>query len=193
LIVRWPGHVAAGQINNEVVSLVDLVPTWLEVAGVKLLPHLEGQSLLPILTGKSRARNRPAFFERNWHDNLDFIRGIRSGKYLLIQNYRPELPYPPTLDLANSPSWIAIQRLHNDKKLSAELEQRYFASPRPEVELYDLEEDPFQLKNLAGDPSQKDLIQKLQQLLSDWMISTNDFLQPPIPPKRGLHGELGPP
>jgi arylsulfatase A-like enzyme len=191
LIVRWPEHVAAGQISNEVVSLIDLAPTWLEAAGVKLLPRLEGQSLLPLLTGKSTTRNRPAFFERNWHDNLDLIRGVRSEKYLLIQNYRPEVPYPPALDLANSPSWMAIQQLHNEKKLPTELEQRYFASPRPEVELYDLEADPFQLKNLAADSSQKQVVQNLQQLLSDWMISTNDFLQPPIPPKRGLHGELG--
>ena len=70
--------------------------------------------------------NRPAFFERNWHDNLDLIRGVRSDRYLLMQNYRPELSYPPTLDLAESPSWIAIQDLHRKGALPAVLESRYF-------------------------------------------------------------------
>ena len=141
------------------------------------------------LTGRSATTDRAAFFERNWHDNLDLIRGVRSGKYLLIQNYRPELSYPPTLDVAESPSWIAIKELHSKGTLPQALEQRYFLAPRPEVELYNVESDPFQLQNLAGTPVHSTILGKLQILLSDWMISTNDFLPPPIPPKRGAHGE----
>ncbi|HSE42894.1 MAG TPA: sulfatase, partial [Acidobacteriota bacterium] len=87
LIVRWPEHIAAGQIRNEVVSLADLAPTWLEAAGAPSLPRMEGQSLMPVLTGKSSTtKDRAVFFERNWHDNLDLIRGVRSGQFLLIQN-----------------------------------------------------------------------------------------------------------
>ena len=189
LIIRWPGHIKSAQVRNEVVSLVDLAPTWIEAAGVKPLAQMEGKSLLPILTGRSESGDRPAFFERNWHDNLDLIRGVRSGHYLLIQNYRTELSYPPTLDLIQSPSWIAIRELHEHGKLPRALEQRYFAAPRPEVELFNLDVDPFQLQNLAADPAHSAIVGDLQKLLSDWMISTNDFLQPPIPPKRGTHGE----
>jgi N-sulfoglucosamine sulfohydrolase len=189
LIVRWPDIVAPGQVLHDVVSLVDLTPTLLEAASVASMPRLEGKSLLPLLTGRSAMPGRAAFFERNWHDNLDLIRGVRTGNYLLIQNYRPELAYPPTLDLAESPSWIAIKELHNKGRLPSGLEKRYFAVPRPSVELYDIASDPFQLENLAGKSDHSTIVRKLQILLSDWMTSTNDFLPPPIPPKRGAHGE----
>jgi arylsulfatase A-like enzyme len=189
LIFRWPGRIPAGQTRGEVVSLLDLAPTWIEVSGAKPLPRMEGQSLFPSLMANSISDNRPAFFERNWHDNLDLIRGVRFDGHLLIQNFRPELPYVPTLDLAESPTWIAIQELHRQGTLTAALEKRYFAKPRPEVELYNLDKDPFQLNNLAADPAQASTIHNLQQMLSEWMVKTNDFLPPPIPQPRGAHGE----
>lgn len=181
LIMRWPNHIQPAQVRRDVVSLVDIAPTVLNVAGSSALPKLEGKNLF------INSKDRPVFFERNWHDNLDFIRGVRSGNYLLIQNYSAELPYVPTLDLAESPSWLAIQDLHIKHILQPELEIHYFTSPRPEVELYDLESDPNQFHNLAADSTK---VQSLQKLLSDWMISTNDFLPPPIPPQRGSQGEV---
>lgn len=184
LIVRWPGRVAPGQVRREIVSLLDLAPTWLEAAGAQPMTRMEGRSLLPALTKQSATPDHPAFFERNWHDNLDLIRGVRSARHLLIQNYRPELPYIPTLDLAESPSWIAIQDLHTRRALSSTLEHRYFAVPRPVVELYDVQADPFQLHNLATESTHAATIRSLQVLLSNWMISTNDFLPPPIPSQR---------
>jgi N-sulfoglucosamine sulfohydrolase len=186
LIMRWPGKIQSGQVKRDVVSLVDIAPTILNAASSSALPKLEGQNLFT-------QKDRPAFFERNWHDNLDFIRGVRSGNYLLIQNYRTELPYVPTLDLAESPTWLSIQDLHVKRMLQPELEQRYFAVPRPEVELYDLNSDPNQFHNLSQTGGRGDLpadLQSLQKLLSDWMISTNDFLPPPIPPQRGSQGEV---
>jgi N-sulfoglucosamine sulfohydrolase len=184
LMMRWPGHISPGEVRNEVVWLLDIAPTILNASGSASLPKLEGQNLL------AKSNDRPAFFERNWHDNLDFIRGVRAGNYLLIQNYRSELPYIPTLDLAGSPSWLAIQDLHVKHMLQPELELRYFTQLRPEVEFYDVRADPNQLHNLAAQNSEK--VQSLQKLLSDWMVTTNDFLPPPIPPKRGSEGEIVP-
>jgi arylsulfatase A-like enzyme len=186
LIVRWPGHIKPRQVRAEVVSLVDLAPTWLQVAAIQPLPHLEGRSLLATRTENSE---RPAFFERNWHDHLDLIRGVRFKRHLLIQNYLPEISYLPTLDLAESPTWIAIQDLHRQRKLSAELERRYFSTSRTQVELYDVEKDPFQLHDLSADPANTEVIRSLQKLLSDWMVSTSDFLPPPILPPLGPQGE----
>lgn len=183
LIMRWPGHITSGEVRRDVVSLLDIAPTILNASASSPLPNLEGQNLL------SKSKDHPVFFERNWHDNLDFIRGVRSGNDLLIQNYRSELPYVPTLDLAESPSWLAIQDFHLKHRLQPELEQRYFTAPRPEVELYDINADPNQFHNLAADKTNSVKIQSLQKLLSDWMVSTNDFLPPPIPPQRGSQGE----
>ena len=182
LLARWPGHLAAGAVRDDPVSLLDLAPTWLEAAGLARGRLMEGTSLLA-----APAAARTVFFERNWHDNLDFVRGVRRGRSLLLHNFRPELPYRPTDDLAESPSWRSIDELHRQKKLSPGLERRYFAAPRPAVELYDLAADP--LEDLAADPARAPEVRALEQALSDWMVATSDFLPPPIPPARGEHGE----
>ena len=192
LVMRWPNHISPGVSRADIVSLLDLAPTLLDIAGVAPLPRIEGRSLWPSMRvgGPGAAlETRPAFFERNWHDNFDIQRGVRSGRYLLVQNYRPELPYPPTLDLAESASWRAIAELQRRRALPAALERRYFAVPRPEVELYDVEADPGQLRDLAREPAHAETVRWLQQALSEWMVATSDFAPPPIQPARGPHGE----
>jgi N-sulfoglucosamine sulfohydrolase len=187
LLARWPGRIAPG-VRPEIVSLLDLAPTFLAVAGLPPLPSSEGQSLLPVLTGASGALRQTAVFERNWHDTLDFIRGIRSGRWLLVQNYRPELAYKPTLDLEGSPSWRSIVELHQRGTLPAALAPRYFGV-RSEVELYDVDADPGQLHDVAVDPAHAGTIRELQKAMSDWMVATNDFLPPPIQPALRPQGE----
>ncbi|HUS65746.1 MAG TPA: sulfatase [Kofleriaceae bacterium] len=187
-IVRWPGVVQPGQVRDEVVSLLDLAPTWLEAAGAPPLPRMEGRSLVAALRG-APLEERAVFFERNWHDNLELLRGVRRGRHLLVQNFRPEIAYQPTLDLAGSPSWHSIEERRRAGALDPALERRYFAAPRPEVELYDVDADPAQLHDLVGDAAQAATVRALQQELSDWMVETSDFLPPPIPPVRGEHGE----
>jgi arylsulfatase A-like enzyme len=180
LIARWPGHVAAGSRRDDPVSLLDLAPTWLEAAGIAVPPLMEGRSLVA-----APSEGRAVFFERNWHDNLDFIRGVRRGRFLLLHNFRPEIPYRPTDDLAESPSWKAIEDKHRQKQLPTALDSRYFASPRPAVELYDLAADS--LRDVAVEQPAE--VHALEQVLSDWMVATSDFLPPPIQPPRGEHGE----
>jgi N-sulfoglucosamine sulfohydrolase len=180
LIARWPGHLQPASRRDDPVSLLDLAPTWLAVAGLAVPPIMEGKSLLG-----APPPDRAVFFERNWHDNLDLVRGIRRGHFLLLHNFRPEIPYRPTDDLAESPSWKSIDELHRAKKLPAALEKRYFTSPRPDVELYDLGGDP--LRDVAREQAAE--VRALEQALSDWMVATSDFLPPPIPPPRGEHGE----
>ncbi|HEU5056386.1 MAG TPA: sulfatase [Kofleriaceae bacterium] len=182
LLARWPGRIEPGGTRDDPVSLLDLAPTWLEAAGLPVDPRMEGRSLLG-----APAADRAVFFERNWHDNLDLVRGVRRGRLLLLHNFRPELPYRPSDDLAGSPSWRSIEALHAQKKLAPALERRYFAAPRPEVELYDLAGDP--LRDLAADPARAADVRSLEQALSDWMVATSDFLPPPIPPPLGEHGE----
>ena len=182
LLARWPGHIEAGVSRDDPVSLLDLAPTCLEAAGLPADPGMEGRSLLA-----PPAADRAVFFERKWHDNLDLVRGVRRGRHLLLHNFRPELPYRPSDDLAGSPSWKSIDELHRQKKLPAALERRYFTAPRPAVELYDLSGDP--LRDLAADPAQAGELRDLEQVLSDWMVATSDFLPPPIAPPLGAHGE----
>jgi N-sulfoglucosamine sulfohydrolase len=180
LIARWPGTIKPGQVSADLVSLIDLPPTWLEAAGVAVPEIMEGRSLLGGWRGESYQPREAIFAERNWHNNLDLIRAVRTQRYKLIQNYRPEVPYRPVRDLKRSPTWESILELKEAGKLSPQQRQRFFARPRPPVELYDLEQDAGETKNLAPDAAHAETVHRLQLMLGEWMNSTNDFLPPPL-------------
>jgi N-sulfoglucosamine sulfohydrolase len=180
LLARWPGVIEPGRTSDHLISLIDLPPTWLDAAGITVPEIMEGRSFLPLLQGKEYQPRQAVFAERNYHTHLDLIRAVRTPRYKLIQNYLPQIPYRPLSDLARSPSWRSILELREDRKLSPAMERKFFASPRPKVELYDLDKDPDETNNLAGEPGQAETVKDLQRRLSHWMAATSDFLPPPI-------------
>lgn len=182
LIARWPGKIKPGRVSSELVSLIDLAPTWLEAAGVRIPVAMDGKSFLPLLLGESFQPREALYAERNFHTHLDLIRCVRTRRYKLIQNYLPKVPYRPLSDIGRSPSWRSIESLERQRKLSPELYQRYFHKPRPEEEFYDLQIDPDEMNNVVNEPKYKADLLRLQELLSRWMIKTHDFLPPPIEP-----------
>ena len=78
--------------------------------------------------------------------------------------------------------WRELVQLNKDGKLAPELSKMYFAPTRPMFELYDLEADPNELKNLAGSKEAAEVEQKLKGELQEWMILERDFLPLPVPP-----------
>jgi len=182
LMARWPGRIKPGRVSSDLVSLIDLAPTWLDAAGVRPPDVMNGKSFLPLLLGKPFQPREAVYAERNFHTHLDLIRCVRTQRYKLIRNYLPDVPYRPLSDIARSPSWRSIEELGRHGKLSPALFQRYFKQPRPADEFYDLQNDPGELNNVANDPKYKTELLHLQELLSRWMIATHDFLPPPIQP-----------
>lgn len=179
LLVRWPEVVPPGQVNDALVSLVDLTATWLEGAGIERPPVMQSRSLMPLLTGQSEQVRDFVFAERNWHDNWDPMRCIIGDRYKLIQRYRPEMPYIPSLDILNSPSYEEIQRLEAEEGLPEPLS--WYAQPeRPQVEFLDLEADPGEWNNLADTSEHRNQINEYQLELGRWMERTHDFLPPPL-------------
>lgn len=179
LVVRWPGKVKPGTVREELVSLMDLPATWLEAAGAEALPSMESRSLADLLKGAEAGPREEIFAERNWHDNWDPMRCVRTRRYKLIHNFRPEVPYRPSLDLENSPTWKSYVEEAEAGRLPDRLES-LFAEQRPRIELYDLEKDPGEFHNLADEPGMADVKRDLLERLSSWMKETNDFLPPPL-------------
>lgn len=186
LAIRWPEVVKPDQVSDAKVSLIDLAATWLEAAGIPVPYVIQSRSLFPVLSGKKTTFRKYIFAERNWHDNWDPNRTIIGDKYKLIQRYRPEFPYTPSLDVSNSPSYKEILRLELQNKLSDKLKwYRYNQSRRPHVEFYNLEDDPGEWDNLVEGgrqrkhADQKKRVYRFQLMLSKWMEKNTDFLPPP--------------
>ena len=188
LIIRW-GNRFNGKKTSEMVSLIDLAPTFLSAAGMEVPESMEGQSLLTLLeTGKSNHPRTEIFTERERHayvraGNLGYpMRAIRTDRYLYIHNLRPDR-WP-----AGDPENTESNRFFGDidggptKELIMEHENdpgyRNFwlwnMEKRPAEELYDLEKDPGQLKNLANDSSYDNIRLEMATRLMQWRRSTQD-------------------
>jgi len=197
LIMRWGDHFIRGKRLNELVSLIDLAPTFLSAAGVKVPNAMMGKSLLELLTtGKMKKPRQAIFSERERHayvraGNLGYpIRAIRTDRFLYINNLRPKR-WP-----AGDPANIESKRFYGDidngptkkllldnKNVSAISKFRSWSlDKRPEEELYDLKNDPNQLRNLAKDPAWDKIKNELAGRLLMWRKNTNDPVTDKVDP-----------
>lgn len=197
LLVRWPGVVKPGTTSDILVSGEDLAGTFLEAAGLSVPREMTGVSFLPALQGRPFTGREYVFTERGWHwgpitrtDGLDLSRAITSQRYRLIFNLLPDRAYTP-VDMVREKAWHAIVRAGAEGKLSDLHDRLLLRVPRPTLELFDLQADPYELKNLAGDPAMKEIETRLRNELARWMVRDGDFL--PIPSLNYPKDELGAP
>lgn len=175
-IVRWPG-VSKPMRSPAMVSTVDILPTILDATGVEPAIDMQGRSLRPVL-GEPNARWRDYLVgEFHMHGRPFFPRrAIRDTRYKLIHNLLAgKLEPSHTID--------------GDLGYPLSREARYdgtdvrrafdtFADP-PEFELYDLDNDPWEFDNLAGQPEYEEIQQRLRNALGEWRKATDDpFLDP---------------
>jgi len=173
LIIRWPKGIKAGGIAGGLVSTVDIAPTILELAGVTIAPSIQGRSFVPLLRDP-QARIRDAIFaEKNWHDYEDRARAVRTERYKYIRNDYPDLPLTPPADAGRSISAAIMRRLRDEGKLTPE-QAAIYRTPRPAEELYDIQEDPHEFRNLAADPRCAPILDSLRKKLAEWERETDD-------------------
>lgn len=189
LAVRWPKRFPAGHQTDSFVSLTDLAPTILEIAGLKPSHEMAGRSFVDLLEGRPPSTPRDAvFLERERHANvrkgdLSYpVRGIRTRDFLYLRNLRPDR-WPagdPELywavgeygDVDPSPAKESILT-HKDEPTFKPFYDWSFGK-RPEEELYDLRRDPHQLDNVAGQPAYAAAQHALRERLDRWMQDTAD-------------------
>ncbi len=172
LLIRWPGHIQPGTVVDDLVSAIDLAPTLLAMAGLDVPPHLPGRVLIPA----PKRRQEYIFAARDRCDGtVDRIRCVRSKRYKYIRNYYPDRPYTQFngYKKLQYPVLTLMQVLHKQGKLTPEQEQ-FMAPTRPPEELYDLQNDPHELRNLAGDPKLKKVLREHSKKLDEWITTTDD-------------------
>jgi len=173
LLVRWPGRVAPGTVSRSLVSAVDIAPTVLEAAGVPPPATMQGRSMLPILANPAAVIRDQVYAERNWHDHPARDRMVRTTRYKYIRDFYPDLPATPSEDVRRSPTFRSMEVLFARGLLSPE-QTNCFIAPRPREELYDVEADPHELRNLADDPAHAATLGEMRRLLEAWQRDTDD-------------------
>ncbi|MDN5709929.1 MAG: sulfatase [Planococcus sp. (in: firmicutes)] len=154
--------------QKELLCNVDLMPTLLEIAGSEAPEDIDGYSFLPLLT-RGKYEERDHFFcELTWHDRYHPMRGIRTTQYKYIRNFEAGpsvyLPY----DIYSS--------------LSGEEVREEYSKPNVKEELYHLESDPLEQKNLASEQAHQEVLRELREKVANWMERTKDpLLDGPVP------------
>jgi N-sulfoglucosamine sulfohydrolase len=189
LIVRYPNAITRGIDSKVLLSGEDIAPTLLDAAGIDAGEKMSGRSFWNLVTGKDYKPRTHIFVERGPHGSAsvtasmfnsgyDLSRAVRSDRYKLIYNCTPWIPYAP-VDSAGGAAWSQIKEANESKKLSDGVAKTYFTTPRPVYELYDLDKDPSELENLAGDPSIVEVESSLREAMIEKMILDFDYL--PLP------------
>ena len=174
LMIRAPEMSAAlaNTANDQLVSMIDLAPTVLALAGVEIPAHLQGRVLIG-----PRASQAPTyvFAARDRMDQeYDMMRSARDGRFLYIRNFAPELPYAGHIIYRNQSNimqeWL---RLQAERALTGAA-ALWMRTSRPAEELYDTVADPHQVRNLAAQMVHRDTLERMRKAVTDWMARTND-------------------
>ncbi|WP_430933354.1 sulfatase family protein [Saccharicrinis sp. 156] len=148
LIVYNPFKPEKNKASTKLVSIIDVTTTSLDLAGIKVPEHMHGK----IFMGENSEKREYIYgFRQRCGDAPDNIRSITDGRYKLIWNRRPDLPYMQlsSYKRLQYPAFTVYKYLHSKGELAAPF-TNFMAEERPEFEFYDLKKDPMEFNNLSG-------------------------------------------
>ena len=159
-IIRWPGVVKPGSVCNNLVQATDMVPTFFDVAGASVPEgyRMDGKSIKPILANPNAKIHDHLYFE------LGYARGIRTDewKYIAIRYGAERFGQIEAAKLTKLPNALAYGG--GGKNASNHLQRRpHYLEPD---QLYNLANDPLEMKNLAKNPRFKAQLEKKRGLLT---------------------------
>lgn len=177
LIIRFPDmyeHMAPGQAGSRtdrIVTFVDFAPTVLNLAGITVPEHMQGQAFL----GQQQAAPRAyAYaFRGRMDERIDMVRSVRDKQYRYIRNYMPHKIYGQYLEyLWKAPSMPSWEEAYNAGELN-EVQARFWQR-KPAEELYDVTADPHNVTNLAQDPAYKEVLTRMRAANRQWLLESRD-------------------
>lgn len=178
LIVSRPGYIKAGTRTTAMVSWVDLLPTLIDVAGGDVPSDIDGRSFEQVLAGKLDSHRDRIFTTHSGDRKMNVYpsRSVRTSRFKLIHNPHPEFAFTTHIDLLvreTSGDYFKQwrERAKTDPEAAAVLARFH---GRPEFELFDLQADPLEQKNLAGDSALAETQASLLKELKAWMKQQND-------------------
>ncbi len=191
LIVRFPDGRNAGVVDDNFVSGIDIAPTLLGFAGIRPSGGaMQGQDIF----GPDYRPRSHIFAARDRMDtSIDRMRAVRTKQYKYIRNYLPAIPYMQAnrYKEQNYPTWNLVKEWNKQGKLNHD-QALFAADVKPIEELYDVNADPDEVRNLALDRSQKQTLQQLRSMV-DGFVNENDqrvVYEDPLDIYRGYWGRL---
>jgi uncharacterized sulfatase len=169
--------VKPGSIRDDLTCFLDLAPTVLSLAGAEVPSHMQGRVFLG---DKVQPAPRHVFSCRDRMDETyDRIRSVRGERFRYVRNFHPELPYAQYINYMDEmPVMKDWRRLAFAGKLN-DVQKLFFARTKPEEELYDLEADLHEVRNLADSPEYQAVLKEMREALDKWIKDTKDLGEVP--------------
>ncbi len=187
-IARWPGKIKPGTTNAAMVQYVDVLPTLLAAAGedpTKIdagCPDadghrgFDGRSFLEVLLGQTDHHRDYVFAQHTARGIINGpeaygTRAVRDTRWKLIVNLEPQAEFRNAI---SNGALLQSWRKKGQEGDALAAEQAALYTKRPAIELYDLQADPWELKNVAGNPENAETITRLRTQLDAWMKQQGD-------------------
>lgn len=178
-IVRWPRKITADTVSDAMIEYVDVIPTLTDIVNNTVPANTDGSSFKSVLLGEQTEHKVYVYgiqTSLNVHYGAAYpIRSIRSKRLKLIHNLMADGNFS---NILTQDPWFK-EELAAEKKLGNDRYARYVT--RPEYELYDVINDPFEQINLIDQPDYKMSVKSLKRYLENWMVEQGD---------RGIDTEL---
>jgi uncharacterized sulfatase len=177
-VAAWPSVIQPGGQSDAMISLVDVLPTIIVVAGGTPPSDLDGQSFLDVLTGKKSTHRERIFTTHSGDGKMNAypMRSVRTRDWKYIRNLQPNARHTTHIDRGKAVDgngyWQSWVERSKSEAAAAAVVERYHV--RPAEELYDLREDPHEQHNLAADPRQAQTLRQLRGELDGWMREQSD-------------------
>jgi len=173
-IVRTPWQKRRGGICDAMVSFTDITPTLLDIAGADFDGQdVHGRSFKSVIDGEDSGSWDKVYASHTFHEVTMYypMRVVRTRRYKLIWNIAHGLTYPSASDLWRSATWQAV--INRDMEYYGRRRVQDFLH-RPEFELYDVQNDPYEVNNLADDAKYADVLERLKADLKQFQNETDD-------------------
>lgn len=177
LIVRGPG-LAPGQIRTELIEHIDIAAMSLGLAGIAIPSWMQARDML---SPQAVPRQYVHAARDRCDETVDRIRSVRTSRYKYIRNFFPQRPYLQPNAYKDHKEIVRRMRELNTQGKLDEFQSLIMAETRPAEELYDLDQDPHELHNVATDPAYQRALIELRGELAGWIAATGDRGQQPEP------------
>lgn len=160
-----------GGKSDRLVGFIDLAPTVLSLANVQPPEHMQGRAFLG-----PYAQPEPEFsygFRGRMDERYDMVRTVRDKRYVYLRQYMPHRIYGQHVSyMFETPTTQVWKRLYDEGKLTPP--KTYFWETKPPEELYDLQNDPDEVDNLASAPEHHATLERFRKAEREWVTSIRD-------------------
>jgi arylsulfatase A-like enzyme len=186
-ILYWPQEIRQPGTRGQLISMVDLAPTLLDLAGLPIPAEMQGYSFAGLLARPDGKIRDYIYAERNWHGLNYHERAIRSLDYLYKENQFPLHGLCNPSPYAGTAAYKELLQAYQSGQLEA-ARAECFAPIRATVELLDVDSDGNARQgNQAGDPDHAGTLETMAAALRQWRRETGDFDYTPYVPPPGKH------